>query len=463
MVQRDISTIVTNATADLADNSIQAISAADVRNIIVDTLNSLLARGTGTLNQNSFLMVGSDGQTVTQASMEELPDNITFDKSCVFLPSEIMVGDAGIRFADPVISFRSNRTNRDFLAIGVPYNASGTGNPMQISLAASEVMPATAQQPATDTTFAMTAGDTLEFSTPGGSGVDHVLASFVGRASVAGTVRLELFVGLNADGNKVLDMTYQVNTSDTTITTDALPRIVAGQTYFSRITAVTDITLVGTGTDPNFLPYYVPSGWPYSEIVVLNENNVVANLEARTGDDRLNATAIRNLPTPGISGISYQEEGGAVVTASTLNVVGAGATLTNVGGVATLTIPGGENPPIAGPNDLRYGLSDQSAPVDVVFANLTDVASPTDPQTVSTGVSTAGDYFYIFSANTHDITSIRDTVLDQIVYQDPADPNNPNIFTKTSDARIESGVTYDAYQIGPLNAGVNEDYIVRFS
>lgn len=86
-----------------------------------------------------------------------------------------------------------------------------------------------------------------------------------------------------------------------------------------------------------------------------------------------------------------------------------------------------------------------------------------DPQTVSTSTSSAGDYFYIFSANTHDITSIRDTVLDQIVYQDPADPNNPNIFTKTSDARTEGGVTYDAYQIGPLNAGVNEDYIVRFS
>lgn len=40
----------------------------------------------------------------------------------------------------------------------------------------------------------------------------------------------------------------------------------------------------------------------------------------------------------GITGISFQEEGSAVVTADTFNVVGANATVTDVGGVATLTI-----------------------------------------------------------------------------------------------------------------------------
>jgi len=46
------------------------------------------------------------------------------------------------------------------------------------------------------------------------------------------------------------------------------------------------------------------------------------------------------------------------------------------------------------------------------------------------------------------------------VYQDGG---TGNIFTKTNDARTEGGVTYDAYTVGPLNAGVDEEYIVRFS
>ena len=94
------------------------------------------------------------------------------------------------------------------------------------------------------------------------------------------------------------------------------------------------------------------------------------------------------------------------------------------------------------------------------FGALTDVASPTDPQTVSTGTTTAGQYFHIFSGNTHDIQTITDTVLQQIVYQDGG---TGNIFTKVTNARTESGVTYDAYTVGPLNAGVDEDYVLAFS
>ncbi len=110
--------------------------------------------------------------------------------------------------------------------------------------------------------------------------------------------------------------------------------------------------------------------------------------------------------------------------------------------------------------ELRYGLSTESNAASVVFSSLTDVASPTNPQTVSTGTTTAGQYFYIFSANTHNIETIRDTVLDQIVYQEGG---ASNIFVKVSDVRTESSITYDSYRIGPLNAGVNEDYVLTFT
>lgn len=110
--------------------------------------------------------------------------------------------------------------------------------------------------------------------------------------------------------------------------------------------------------------------------------------------------------------------------------------------------------------DLRYGLSTQSDPALVDFTTLTDVSSPTDPQTVSTGVTSAGQYFHIFSANAHDIQTITDTVLQQVVYRDGA---TGNIFTKANDVRTENTVTYDSYTIGPLNAGVDEDYVIAFS
>lgn len=130
-------------------------------------------------------------------------------------------------------------------------------------------------------------------------------------------------------------------------------------------------------------------------------------------------------------------------------------------GTITINATGGTTPtPGPGPNDFRYGLSQQSDPALVVFAGLTDVATPTDPQTVTTGTTTAGDYFHIFSANTHPIITITDDVLQQVVYQDGG---TGNIFTKVADARTESGTTYDAYSVGPLNAGVDENYTVRFS
>ena len=159
--------------------------------------------------------------------------------------------------------------------------------------------------------------------------------------------------------------------------------------------------------------------------------------------------------------LTVQDEGVALATSATaLNFVGAGVTVTGTGATKTITINGGDPTPQPGPADLRYGLSSESNPASVTWAGLTDVASPTDPQTVSTGTTTAGQYFHIFSASTHDIQTITDTVLNQIVYQDGG---TGNIFTKVSAVRTESSVIYDAYSVGPLNAGVSEDYVLRFS
>ena len=124
-------------------------------------------------------------------------------------------------------------------------------------------------------------------------------------------------------------------------------------------------------------------------------------------------------------------------------------------------IAAGSTPtPTPGTHDLRHGLTTQSDPALVDFGTLTDVADPTDPQTISTGTTTAGQYFHIFNSNSHPIESITDTVLQQIVYQRGG---TGNIFNFVANARTESGVTYNALTIGPLNAGVDEDYVLRYS
>lgn len=205
-----------------------------------------------------------------------------------------------------------------------------------------------------------------------------------------------------------------------------------------------------------------------------------------------------NISGGGIDGVTIQDEGGSLATnATTLNFTGDAVEATGSTATKTITINqktdeairdlvgttlvagtnvtidvddanntitinasgGGTTPPSPVSTDLRYGLSSESDPASVVFSNLFDEPNPTNPITVSTGVTTAGQYFHIFSSNTHNINTIRDTVLDQTVYQDGG---TGNIFTKHNDVRTENSITYDAYVIGPLNAGVDEDYVITF-
>lgn len=119
----------------------------------------------------------------------------------------------------------------------------------------------------------------------------------------------------------------------------------------------------------------------------------------------------------------------------------------------TITISASVTPtPDPGPDALYYGLMNTNTPDSVALNTLTTL-DPTNPQTVSTGLTTAGQFFVILVPITHDITSIRDTVLQQDV---------TNIFTKTENVRSISSQNYDSYVIGPLNAGVNEEYVLTF-
>lgn len=280
------------------NNTSQQITPATHRGFLGDLVLSL-AVNQATNGQLPVLDANGD---LVDSSVSEGAAQVGIEKPCVIVPSELRIGSTGLRTFADFIYLQSSRTGRMFIPSGTPFTTAGSANPMAVKLSATAELPAAAQQTATDTTLAMSIGDTHEFISPGAAGVDHLLQSFVTRASVAGTVRLELFIGSDATGDKVIDMEYAIGTSDTTIVSEAYPRILTGQNYFSRITAVTAITLLGTGTGVNFRPYQVSTGWPYSELRILSDDDaahIADLLEALTGDDRLDYSALRNVPLSG--------------------------------------------------------------------------------------------------------------------------------------------------------------------
>lgn len=140
------------------------------------------------------------------------------------------------------------------------------------------------------------------------------------------------------------------------------------------------------------------------------------------------------------------------------NNVTATATIDNDGNpLINLTVTaggnggGGTNPPAEG-DVLYHGRSTVSDAATVDVSALTQIDDHTDPQTVSTGVAVQGDYYWIFTESAHDLTTIEDTVLGQDV---------TTIFQLTSNAQTVSDVLLNARRIGPLNAGVDEQYMLR--
>ena len=167
--------------------------------------------------------------------------------------------------------------------------------------------------------------------------------------------------------------------------------------------------------------------------------------------DRPTIPVIPTLPVP-----RTDEEIQDVIGATM--VEGMGVSLVYDDDAGTLTISatgdtGGGTPPPASADIILYGLSPTNNPSTVDPVTLTEETDPTNPDTIATGVASQGDFFILLVPQADDITSIFDTVLNQPV---------TDIFTETDNVRAISAVSYKSYVIGPLNAGVNETYVINF-
>ena len=381
-------------------------------------------------------------------------------------PGSVTLGNIRIFSLGNALGLENLGTGETFVAQGIEYtDASGSVTTDNIPVLGAEE--ANTPQNAQDVTVTAQTSDFTITAT-----VDQVLTRYsLWFAADTDDVSIRVYDGDSNTDPVLIDVVQDMVAGENEIIFPSRPRFVPGREYLTEYsTTSTQLNLMGSNVGPgsSFFPRFQSYGMPYSEVTAINSANIAAfmnavltegsnvtlNYDAQAGTITINSTG-------GGGGTPRTDEEIRDVIVAMLQE-GTDISLVEDDNANTLTInyTGGTPTPTPGTHDLRYGLTTQSDPALVDFGTLTDVADPTDPQTLSTGVTTAGQYFHIFNSNGHPIESITDTVLQQIVYQRGG---TGNIFNFVADARTESGVTYNALTIGPLNAGVDEDYVLRFS
>ena len=149
-----------------------------------------------------------------------------------------------------------------------------------------------------------------------------------------------------------------------------------------------------------------------------------------------------------VSGSAAEQLEAIVVGGEGINVSRSGNVLT----ISRTGNGGGTNPPAPGQR-MYFGLSSEPDPASVDLSTLTRINNHTNPQLITLGTATQGQYGWIFTESAHDLTTINDTVLGQDV---------TDLFTETVNAQTIDSLSFDARRVGPLNAGFNEQYMVRF-
>ena len=348
--------LATQKNTRFADNTAGEITAARLRNHLTDIEDSMA--NISAIGDGQHVMGSAVDGVLQPSSISEDDTEIAIEKPAVFVP-RVGIGSSELRVLGELVYFATGVTSRTFTPAGAPFDSNGTGNLMYVKLDAVEQLPASANQTIRDETLALSAGQSMSFVQPGGAGTNHISRQFVIDLTQAGSVRLEIFAGTDATGRRLVDQVFTgLTVGENTLQFESYPYINPAITYFIRYTAVTPITIRGTTIATVFVPYSVTSGWPYSEVRVLTDEDgayVADLLEALTGNDRLDYNALRNLPASGAAAL----------------------TSTNISVDAAVT-SGVWNPPsfngthlILDSGEVTGGVSSINAPSGTVFGNDT--------------------------------------------------------------------------------------------
>ena len=395
-----------------------------------------------------------NGMAFADSSIQETSTNVVFTKSIIAPDASVDLGSLRLSNAGFNIQLTNLATQEIFYPVGVELLTDGTTQPFYWAFGAETVTAAAADKSETFT------GTSIQFITPS---VNSGLVNSYTYDSLVNTNDVNIVIRVNShtdpmpifDYRRASGEFFNVISGENTLSLPIPLFFEAGTSLYVTIESTNQLQLRGQTILGETVPYLATSGR-------LGTKTDLSSMLVQSDWNETNPAQpsfIQNKPA--IPNARTDEEIRDVVVA--MLQAGSNITLIENDAANTLTINstsgGGGTGPTPSPADLRYGLSSQSDPALVDFPSLTDEPNPTNPITISTGLTTAGQYLHIFSTDIHDIETITDTVLSQIVYQDGG---TENIFVKQSNVRTESATTYDSYTVGPFNAGVNEQYIVAF-
>lgn len=405
---------------------------------------------------------------------------------------------------------------RRFLAIGVPFTGQGSTRPFITNLAAETTLDV-------NTLSDQVLADpfTLNYQTFG----DNLTTDFDFIPNEVGELRAQFYFGTDDSGPVIFDETRTVTQAE--VDAGQFVSFGVGNAYlldqdvnifvrFSGI-ALRGGTVSGGQFDGQTIIAFRSTIQPFTRDPVVRDSDftgsaVVALLQALTGDDRLDASAIKNLPPGGgsnpaataaditrfvMDGQATSVLAPATISGTrtfsfnvnhpedidgTLSLVQNGQVLrsnidptmnTFTQAVTNVTLQANNQVVFelrgtsdegllvseffrvrahSAPEQLYFGLSNDNNPAAVDVGQLSHTEAGVDGSTISTGVTVANQYFIVLVPSDHDVLSITDGLGQPVL----------SIFTRTANVRTIGTTSYISYVFGPVTAGSSESYTLGY-
>lgn len=257
------------------------------------------------------------------SSLSESDETVDSDKTVTVPPSSVDVGGVRVSEAGNAISLTNLSTDITYLAQGIEYDDSGSMSQDNIPVLG-PLVDLPAQMVNSDTftgnVLAFTVSSPPTAETPNGALIKDIVLQF----SVAtDDFTISIYSGSDASGPLIISQTVDVVSGSNTITYENNPRFLPNTDYHIVYTSPNQFQVLGDNSGTQFLPFNTSRGWPYSETTATNIDNVVGQIEGKSGDDRLDVSQTRNI----YSGLTA----GSNVTIN-VNADGTEATISSSGG-----------------------------------------------------------------------------------------------------------------------------------
>ena len=310
-------TLAATLLARINDNAAGEISAADVRAILTDMIDSDV---NSTDDDVGTLITGSDpegtiyqrdsGGSLIPAALTETTTTVTATKSVETPPSALRIG-GGITVSsglNTLVFKRAGGTAQSIVSM-IGYTSTGSETPVFYDLATETQFPVT-------TVFdtQLTEPVTITFVP---AVADSFVTKFMFRPAESGTLRVEGFTGTDVNGDLVVDETFTVSAGQvgTNVEFEVPSPVLSfvGDQFTIRASGIDVFGGVQTVTDYNgqTLPFvtligHVVTQVQYTTVNTFNTHfgadsgipaSVVTALTGLTGSDRLSYNALRETPT----------------------------------------------------------------------------------------------------------------------------------------------------------------------